>query len=752
MDKAQLPPVARREEERVVWAGRVTTHVNEDSKNDDEDEDEGPPLRQAEDSTEELVDPPMAVPDPYGWLRDDKRVSEEVLEHLKLENDYTQSQTNHLSNVRETLYQDLLQRIQETDHSLPHALPEGGAHYLYYSRTMQGKAYRISCRAPKPDNDDATTHKWDGSKEMPILPGEVQYLDQNILASDKPYCSLGGTHVKVVSSSSSGSTPQTWVAYTADFSGDETYGLHVMDIESNQTLLTDETVQSDGSVLWGNFDPNTNTISLYYIQMDEMHRPYRVYRRTLVYTQGEDGSSSSSSLVASGPDELLFEELNDLCYTSIDISQDGKYLFVSVSSSETSEVYFLDMQTEGDDTPQQQQLQSVAPRRKKVLYDVEHRNGSWLITTNVNDSPNMRLMVSPAVPDSAAHWTLLKFGETPLFDGGLERALDEVVPFRHHIVASGREGGIPRIWIISLDENEQVKKSLERLDFEEEAYDVGLGPNELYDSSHVVVSYDSLVTPPQSIRVDMNDPTSPRTVLKETHVPGYVKEDYGCERITVKSRDGTTEIPVSIVYRKNVMEEFRASHKPMPVHLNGYGSYGCCEEADFGVTRLPLLERGMVYVIAHVRGGGEMGRTWYEAEGKYLHKQNTFHDFVDVARWLVEEKQWTTPDLLSCEGRSAGGLLIGASINQAPHLFRVAILGVPFVDVVATMIDSTIPLTSGEWEEWGNPNEKKYLDYMLQYSPINNVKPNATYPSCLLTGGLHDPRVQVRPLFFISQL
>jgi oligopeptidase B len=219
----------------------------------------------------------------------------------------------------------------------------------------------------------------------------------------------------------------------------------------------------------------------------------------------------------------------------------------------------------------------------------------------------------------------------------------------------------------------------------------------------VLVSYDSLVTPPQSIRVDMSDPTSPRTVLKQTHVPGYVKEDYGCERTMVKSRDGTTEIPVSIVYRKNVMEEFRASHKPMPVHLNGYGSYGCCEEADFGVTRLPLLERGMVYVIAHVRGGGEMGRQWYEEPmgAKYLCKKNTFNDFVDVARWLVDEKKMTTSALLSCEGRSAGGLLIGASINQAPDLFKVAILGVPFVDVVPTMIDASIPLTIVEWEEWG---------------------------------------------------
>jgi oligopeptidase B len=239
-----------------------------------------------------------------------------------------------------------------------------------------------------------------------------------------------------------------------------------------------------------------------------------------------------------------------------------------------------------------------------------------------------------------------------------------------------------------------------------------------------------------------------RLVLKSKAVPGYNKDEYSCDRITVKSRDGTTEIPVSLVYRTDVMEQHLQDGIPIPTHLYGYGSYGACMEASFRATRLPLLDRGMVYIIAHVRGGGEMGRQWYEEPmgAKYLCKKNTFNDFVDVARWLVDEKKMTTSTLLSCEGRSAGGLLIGASINQAPELFKVALLGVPFVDVVPTMIDASIPLTIVEWEEWGNPNEEKYHQYMMEYSPINNVQKGATYPSCLLTGGLHDPRVQVRKI------
>jgi len=248
-----------------------------------------------------------------------------------------------------------------------------------------------------------------------------------------------------------------------------------------------------------------------------------------------------------------------------------------------------------------------------------------------------------------------------------------------------------------------------------------------------------------------------RIVLKARHVPGYSKADYDCERITVTSRDGDTEIPVSIVYRRDVMDQHLRSGKSerLPVHLIGYGSYGASSEADFSATRLTLLNRGIVFAVAHVRGGSEMGRQWYEEPNgaKFLCKENSFNDFVDVAKWLTEVKKITTPQQLSIEGRSAGGLLIGASINQAPEQFSVAILGVPFVDVVCTMVDSSIPLTTGEWEEWGNPNEELYFSYMLNYSPMNNVKDGAKYPSCLLTGGLHDPRVQFwEPAKFAAEL
>lgn len=280
---------------------------------------------------------------------------------------------------------------------------------------------------------------------------------------------------------------------------------------------------------------------------------------------------------------------------------------------------------------------------------------------------------------------------------------------------------------------------MQRLEFDESAYDVGLLAHYEPDATNIAVSYNSMLTPPSSIEIDLDD-NSQRSVLKTKTVPRYDKDEYGFNRLEVLSRDGETRIPISVVYRKQTMEKVKEGNR-VPVHLYGYGSYGACVEADFRSTRLPLLDRGMIYVIAHIRGGGEMGRQWYEEPngGKYLCKKNTFNDFVDVAKFLVDE--WTTSEMLSCEGRSAGGLLIGAAINQAPELFRVAILGVPFVDVACTMTDATIPLTSGEWVEWGCPNEERYFGYMMSYCPMRNVQKGKKYPSCWLTGGLHDPRV-----------
>ena len=727
------PPRPPREEDRVVWAGIAppgwgdTTNIP----------------RQAQESSEPLLDPPIPIADPYGWMRDDQRTNPIVLNHLADENAYTEAWTNHLmSSVRDQLYQEMVSSIQETDYTVPR--PKGD--YYYYTRTYQGMSYTQHVRAPKyphpphpPPSQlssaDGTTDStlplplpslptvvWDGSNDTPILMGEQSLLDVNVLAQGQSYCSTGGIKT---------SPSQRLLAYTVDFTGGETYQLTVKDIETNAIIDHDPTLETSGNIVWGHEDS-----ILFYMKMDSNHRPYQLYRRRIgdIGTQPNDSNQHPNDQHPNQQqsDELLWEEPDDMYYSHISKTLDGKFLLLEIASKETSEIWYLDLETP------ETTLQCIAPRRNKVLYEVEHRHGTWWIQTNEGGTPNMKLMTCP-VGGTPEDWTLVNDpNDVPLFDGSYDRSLEGVTAFDSHIVLTGRQGGIPRVWIL-----EPNTLHLEQLQFEEPAHDVGLAANLEFDTATIAISYDSMITPPQTLLISLADPSSERIILKAKNVPGYDKSLYACDRTTVLSRDGTTAIPISLVYRKDVMDQNLQQGLPVPTHLYGYGSYGASIEADFRATRLPLLNRGMVYVIAHVRGGGEMGRPWYEEPNgaKFLCKKNTFYDFVDVAQWLISERKLTTPDRLSCEGRSAGGMLIGTSINYAPELFKVAMLGVPFVDVVCTMVDASIPLTALEWVEWGNPNEVKYHQYMMEYSPMNTVKAGAKYPACWLTGGLHDPRV-----------
>ena len=591
--------------------------------------------------------------------------------------------------------------IQETDYTTPR--PRGN--YWYYTRTFQGSSYETYCRAPK--TTDTFTIDWDGTKESPILQDEEPYLDVNVLAANTSYCSVGTVSV---------SPSKTLIAYTVDYSGNEKYEIHVKDLVTGEDVALKITADVDSSIVWGKDDE-----TLYYLTMDEQHRPFRLFQR-------KNWRSEHPM------DRMMKEDLDDLFWCGVHKSLDEKFIFFDSASKETSEVWYLALDEE-EGVGSEKMMHCIAPRRNKVLYEVEHAHDQWYIWTNVDSSPNMKFMSAPAVPDSAHEWKLVNdAGGNPIFDGSLAKSLDSVTVLNTHIIIEGREGGIPRVWTYNIE-----FKTIQRLEFEESAYDVGLLAHFEPDATSIAISYNSMLTPPSSIDIDLDDNTQ-RTVLKTKVVPGYDKNVYGFDRLEVLSRDGETRIPISVVFMKETMEKVKAGNR-VPVHLYGYGSYGACIEADFRSTRLPLLDRGMIYVIAHIRGGGEMGRQWYEEPngGKYLCKKNTFNDFVDVAKFLVEN--WTTSEMLSCEGRSAGGLLIGAAINQEPDLFRVAILGVPFVDVVCTMTDATIPLTSGEWVEWGNPNEAKYHEYMMTYCPMRNVQKEKRYPSCWLTGGLHDPRV-----------
>lgn len=542
------PPVPPREEDRVVYVGAAPPGWKE-----------GLP-RQSESSKEKLIDPPVGMPDPYGWMRDEKRENKQVLDHLHAENAYTQvstyyyliiprtcgrdctisvprsnvssfvllaqALTKHLDGLRSKLYDEMLASIQETDYTTPR--PDGD--YLYYTRTVAGQSYTIHCRAPKPEGK--LEIKWDKTADSPIVPGEEVTLDVNHLAEGKSYCSTGTVTY---------SPSHKYLAYSADFSGGETCLLYVKDLTTGEIIDHDEKLEITGSVRWGADDS-----TLFYLKFDETHRPYQVYRRKL----------SSNE-----PDEMLLDEKDELYWMGIYKSLDGKYLFIETSSKETSEIHYLDLHDPDA------KVQCISRRRSKVLYEVEHREGRWWIQSNVGGLPNMALFSSPAVPDSQENWEPVVGADgKALFEGSYERSLDYLKCFKNHIVASGREGGLPRIWFMSMGKDDV--SNFEMLNFDEEAYDVGLGSNHEYDTDNVMVSYDSLVTPTQSLEINLSKP-SERTVIKERAVPGYDKSLYACERTTVLSRDGKTEIPVSIVYRKDVMEKHRSSGKPAHVHLYG---------------------------------------------------------------------------------------------------------------------------------------------------------------------------------------
>lgn len=504
-------------------------------------------------------------------MRDDKRENQEVLDHLKAENDYSQALTKHLEGLRQTLYDEMLSSIQETDYTVPR--PRGN--YYYYTRTFQGKSYNTFCRAPRSSSnkDDALNIEWDGTAKSPILQGEEVTLDVNQLAEGKDYCAVG----RVAHSPS-----EKLVAYTVDYKGDEQCELHVKSLDTGETIDHDPSLKIYGDITWGKDDS-----TIFYLKLDDSLRPYQVYRRYI----GQDNKIE---------DELLYEEKDEKYWTSIEKSLDERYLFVDTASKETSEIWYLDLHDK-DAT-----LQCISRRRSKVLYEVESRHGKWWITSNVEETPNMRLFTSPAKANCENQWTLVRDPATgePLFDGGYDRALDAVTTFNSHVVAEGREGGIPRVWILSMDDKDSysVKVSkFEQLSFPEAAHDVGLAGHYEFDVDNIAVSYDSLITPDQTMEIKLSD-TSDRRVIKEKTVPGYNKESYDCDRLMVLARNGETKIPVNLVYRKDVMKRHLSEGKPVHLHLYGYGSYGACIEANFRATRLCLLDRGVVFAIAQIRG------------------------------------------------------------------------------------------------------------------------------------------------------
>jgi oligopeptidase B len=518
-----------------------------------------------------------------------------------------------------------------------------------------------------------------GSVEGP----EETLLDENQLAEGLKYFHLGALGV---------SRNHRLLAYSSDTSGSEKFVLRIKDLTSGK-LLPETIRNTAASIAWGN-----DSRTLYYLTLDDASRPYRLFRHVL----GQDPKK----------DTLLFEEKDQRFELGLQKSRSRKFIFLVSESETTTEVHYADADEPTGD------FRLISPRSQGVLYQVDHSGDRFFIVTN-DQAENFKIVTAPISNPSHQNWT-----DFVPYDPN--EPIDELEAFAHYLAVLVRRDGLPAIKVYDLESGNS-----RYVDLQEPAYDVDFGDNPSFDPAQLRLEFSSLITPRSVIDVDLK--TGAETVKKRTPVlGGFSTDDYTEERVFAVAADGA-KIPISLFYRKGLVKDGSA-----PIVLEGYGAYGLTEDADFNANHLGLADRGFVVAHAHIRGGGEYGQTWYHA-GRLLNKKNTFTDFISCAEYLIKAK-YGSPKKLATGGASAGGLLMGAVMNLRPDLFTTIIAGVPFVDVLNTMSDPTLPLTVTEYEEWGNPNDPIYFDYIRSYSPYDNVV-DKPYPNLFVTGGLNDSRV-----------
>lgn len=642
--------------------------------------------------------PPTAARRPYtttihGETRADdyfylrEKENPDVIAYLEAENAHADAYLSQTGELQTKLYDEMLGRIQETDLSVPY--PEGD--FLYYTRTEEGKQYPIYCRKPQPPPQLSP------SEGEGVPADEHVTLDLNRMAEEggHKFLSVGAYRV---------SDDGRLLAYTTDVTGFREYTLRVKNLLTGETLP--DVIEKVGSVVWA-----ADNQTLFYNTEDEAKRPYRVYRHRV-------GEASNEN------DVLVYEEPDALYRSGVSRTRDGEIIFIGSASFTSTEYHFLRAST--PDAP----LTLIQAREDGHEYYADHRDGLFYIRTNRN-AVNFKLVTAPVATPGEANWVEL-IAHRP------ETMLEDHDLFARHLVVSVREGGLPRLRVRALATQDEHDVA-----FPEPTYALYADVNRVYNTNKFRFRYSSLVTPSSVFDYDLA--TRELTLLKETPVlGGYDRTQYVSEYLHATAEDGT-QIPISIVYKKGVENAL-----PAPLLLYGYGSYGISIPAAFNSNRLSLLDRGVVYAIAHIRGGGELGKPWHDA-GKMQVKKNTFTDFIASAEFLVE-KGYTTSDKLAIMGGSAGGLLMGAVVNLRPELFRTVASYVPFVDVINTMLDDTLPLTVGEYIEWGNPNEEEAYRYMLSYSPYDNLEAKA-YPTMLVKTSLNDSQVMYwEPAKYIAKL
>ena len=626
--------------------------------------------------------------DEYYWLRDDKRKDAEMLGYLKAENAYADALLAPLKPVQDQLYDEIVARIKQDDASVPYR--ERG--WWYYSRFEQGKDYPIHARRKDGAGVDALSIQ--EANAAGDFAAEQLLFDVNAMAAGKDYYAVGGRTV---------SQDNRMVVYGDDTNGRRQYTLRVKDLDTGETLA-DSIPGTAGYAVWA--DDNR---TFFYIENDP---------ETLLSTRVK------KHVVGSDPkdDVLVYEEQDDTFYMGVGRTRDDKYITIGMSSTVSDELRYAP-------AADPREFKVLAPRTRDVEYDADHHGGRWVIRTNDGGAKNFKVVTAADGATSRKDWQDWIAHDPQVF-------IEDIELFDGHAAVAERSGGLERVRILKDGGTSEYVKA------DETAYSMGLDVNAEPDTDWLRYGYTSLAMP--ATTYELNVKTGERRELKRQPVPGYDPANYVTERVWVTARDGA-KVPVSLVYRKGFEKNGKAA-----MLQYGYGSYGASMDPGFSVTTVSLLDRGMVYALAHIRGGQEMGRAWYE-DGKLLHKQNTFTDFIDVTDALVKQG-YAAPDRVAALGGSAGGLLMGAIANMAPDKYRVILSQVPFVDVVTTMLDASIPLTTNEYDEWGNPEQKQYYDYMLSYSPYDNLKAQA-YPATFVGTGLWDSQVQYwEPAKYVARL
>jgi oligopeptidase B len=627
--------------------------------------------------------------DNYAWLRD--KNNPEVIAYLNAENAYTDALLRDSEPFQEKLYQEMLGRILQTDLSVPYRLRG----YLYFTRTEEGKQYPIHAR--KRDAESAP---------------EEFLLDLNALAAGHSFLSLGSFAV---------SDDNSLLAYSLDTTGFRQYALQIKNLLTGETLPA--RIERVTSAAWA----ADNRTLFYTVEDETTKRSYRLYRHVLGTTE---------------PDALIYEEPDERFRLDVERTRSGAFLLLTIASHTTSESCFLPA------AQPHAEFRLIAPREDNHEYYVEHHPGPssdssaglFYIRTN-SGGRTFRLVTADVNDPRKDAWR----GFIP---NRPEIMLASAQAFASHLVLYEREGGLPYLRIVPLTSATQGATSeplasSRRIAFSEPVYNASVGANPEFATDHLRFQYESFITPRSVFDFDLR--TGEQILRKQQPVlGGYDPKQYVSERLHATAPDGT-RIPLSIVYRRDTPRDASA-----PLLLYGYGSYGISVPVSFSSNRLSLLDRGVIYAIAHVRGGGELGKPWHDAARMHK-KRNTFTDFIAAAEHLISAR-YTSAQKLIIEGGSAGGLLMGAVANLRPDLFRLVISHVPFVDVINTMLDASLPLTVGEYEEWGNPQVVTDYLYMKSYDPYSNLE-RKPYPTMLVKTSLNDSQVMYwEPVKYVAKV